>query len=136
MDDSVRVKVIDINGGLEQVVDEIVSCKRIVSSSLHGIIASHAYGVPAARIKFSDRLVGDGFKFRDYWESVGVPNVRAVDVTGETSVKDLVEIRSPLTKTLDIATLIDCCPFMTDDRRHAVSQLMQSNFKMADIVDA
>ncbi|WP_165585414.1 polysaccharide pyruvyl transferase family protein [Roseococcus sp. SYP-B2431] len=38
---------IDITGEINSVVDAILSCRMIVSSSLHGIIAAHAYGVPA-----------------------------------------------------------------------------------------
>lgn len=54
------------------VVDRIRACRRIVSSSLHGIIIAHAYGIPAAWVKLSDRLDGDGTKFADYAMSVHV----------------------------------------------------------------
>lgn len=32
-------------------VDELCSCKKIISSSLHGIILAEAYGIPAVFIK-------------------------------------------------------------------------------------
>ena len=54
------------------VVDQIRACRSILSSSLHGIIVAHAYGIPAAWVRFSDRLDGDDVKFRDYAASVGV----------------------------------------------------------------
>lgn len=47
-------------------------CKRVVSSSLHGIIAAHAYGIPAAWARFSTQLAGDGIKFHDHARSVGL----------------------------------------------------------------
>ena len=56
----------------KEVVRQITSCKKIISSSLHGIIAAHAYGIPAAWVPFSDRLNGDGIKFRDHYASVGL----------------------------------------------------------------
>lgn len=55
-----------------EVVHEIRQCSAIVSSSLHGIIVAHAFGVPAAWVRWSGRLTGDDVKFRDYALSVGV----------------------------------------------------------------
>lgn len=57
---------------VETVLKRLWACKRIVSSSLHGIIAAHAYGIPAAWIKASDRLTGDDTKFHDHARAVGL----------------------------------------------------------------
>jgi len=53
-------------------IDRICECERIVTSSLHGLIIAHAYGVPARWMKVSDRVFGNGLKFRDYLLSVGM----------------------------------------------------------------
>lgn len=53
------------------VVDRIRECRMIASSSLHGIIVAHAYGIPAGWLRLSDGLDGDDSKFRDYAEAVG-----------------------------------------------------------------
>jgi hypothetical protein len=57
------------------VLRKMWACKRIVSSSLHGIIAAHAYGIPAAWVQLSDKLMGDGTKFHDHAMSVGLPQM-------------------------------------------------------------
>jgi len=56
---------------VESVIDEIVSCQYILSTSLHGIIVSHAYGVPALWIE-KGNIDTDGIKFKDYLSSVGI----------------------------------------------------------------
>lgn len=52
-------------------LDEITQCRSIAASSLHGIITAHAYGIPAALLKF-DMLKGDGTKFLDHYQALGI----------------------------------------------------------------
>ncbi|HIT95900.1 MAG TPA: polysaccharide pyruvyl transferase family protein [Candidatus Aphodousia faecavium] len=55
---------------IEKFIDELLSCKRIFSSSLHGIIVAQAYGVPAQWITFNNRPLNNkynDFKFNDYF---------------------------------------------------------------------
>jgi len=66
-------KIIDVvNENPIEVAREITKCKKIMSSSLHGIICAHAYGIPAAYIITGKKLHGDGSKFLDYFASVGL----------------------------------------------------------------
>ena len=55
---------------------QITSCEKIISSSLHGIICAHAYGIPAAHVSFA-KLHGDGSKFEDYYASVNAPHKKS-----------------------------------------------------------
>lgn len=72
------VKVIDVlragYEGIESFIDELCQCERILSSSLHGLIVSHAYGIPAQWFTVSDAaggVPGDGTKYSDYHLSIG-----------------------------------------------------------------
>jgi tetratricopeptide (TPR) repeat protein len=73
------VKVISVMragyDGIEQFIDEIAECEAILTTSLHGLIVSHAYGIPARWCEVPDSehaLPGDGTKFHDYMLSVGI----------------------------------------------------------------
>lgn len=64
-------KITDVCDEPKRVIDEICSCSVIVSSSLHGLIISDAYGIPNVRLVFDEALSGGDFKFRDYFEAIG-----------------------------------------------------------------
>jgi pyruvyltransferase len=108
------VRVIDVRHSLERVVDEIAACSVTVSSSLHGIIVSHAYGVPCVWTRLSDRLSGDGIKFRDYFASAGIANQSAIDLRGRTDPGRLRELASASVPP-DLGPLAErllaACPF-------------------------
>ena len=66
-----EVKVINLLGDdIEEITKEILSCEYTLSSSLHGIIVSHAYGIPSVWVRFSEKLSGDDVKFEDYFLSI------------------------------------------------------------------
>jgi len=51
---------------------EITECRCVLSSSLHGIITAHAYGIPAAHIDLGIHIKGDGVKFEDHYDALGL----------------------------------------------------------------
>jgi len=61
---------IDVRGGIEYVLREASKCERIISNSLHGIILSDALGIEN-KWEMSDKVLGKGFKFRDYASALG-----------------------------------------------------------------
>lgn len=73
---SESILIIDIQKNPKDVICQILSCKRIVSSSLHGIVAAEAYGIPARMAKWSDKIRGGRLKFDDYFLGTG-RNVQA-----------------------------------------------------------
>ena len=61
-----------------KVVAEIGACRRIVTSSLHGMVVADAFGIPR-RVEISNVLrtetEGGDFKFRDYSLAIHSPFV-------------------------------------------------------------
>ena len=53
----------------EKVIDEIKKCRVIISSSLHGLIVSDAFGIPNRHMVVTEKVEGGTFKFRDYYSA-------------------------------------------------------------------
>ena len=71
--DEEDINVIDMMTlDVEEVTKQITQCRYTISSSLHGLIVSHAYNIPSVWVEFLGKLFGDGIKFLDYFESVGL----------------------------------------------------------------
>lgn len=105
------VKIIDILSGVHSVVDEILSCEMIISSSLHGIIAADAYGVPNKWVEFSDKVGGGGFKFRDYFKSVGRKDRQSIRIDGHKMLKNIYPEMQEVDLHIDLDLLLSSCPF-------------------------
>lgn len=110
-----NVRVVDVRGSVSQVVAGIRSCRATVSSSLHGLIVSHIYGLPSAWVKFTGLLKGDDVKFHDYYLAGGVSEPpAAVVLSGGEATADLVALaRSGAVPDNDALKqrLVDACPF-------------------------
>lgn len=63
--------LIDIEAGVQQVIDAVCLCENILSSSLHGIIIADSLGIPSHPVKPSAKVSGNGFKFVDYYSTFG-----------------------------------------------------------------
>jgi len=72
-----RATVIDIGGDPREVINAIGSCRKIVSSALHGIIVADAFGIPRRAEVFpamrSNPNEGAFFKWDDWASSIGQP---------------------------------------------------------------
>lgn len=67
-----NAKIINVFDDVGTVFDDIASCRRILSSSLHGVIVADAFDVPNMAVKFGDtRNRNDEGKFRVYGSSIG-----------------------------------------------------------------
>jgi pyruvyltransferase len=66
------ISVIDVQQKPLAVFKEIDECECILSSSLHGIIVADSFGIPNGWILLSDKVIGKGFKFYDYYSAIGI----------------------------------------------------------------
>lgn len=111
------VKIIDLGTrDVESVLNDILSCRRIITSSLHGLIIADAYDIPSAWLS-SPSPKGREFKFYDYFLSVD--KVRHADVfdmaAGVLTVATLdAAFRfDDRAISFDQDALLDACPFLT-----------------------
>ena len=105
------VLIIDIEDKIKNVVKNILRCEKIVSSSLHGIIVADAYKIPSVWAKFSEGVIGKGFKFRDYFASVGRKDKKPLVMTGKTTIKDIENQFYDYEIKIDLKKLWRACPF-------------------------
>lgn len=61
--------IIDVGIGIEEFVNQINNCKRIISSSMHGLILSDTYNIPNLWLSMSNKISGGTFKFLDYYST-------------------------------------------------------------------
>jgi len=109
------------------VIEQICLCKKIVSSSLHGIIVSHTYNIPALWCLFSDKVYGDGIKYYDYFSSVDIEYYNGLSLELNSSDTFINNINSlferyknqslPATETIDkiCDELLLVAPFKVKD---------------------
>lgn len=64
-------KFIDVQADWKTIVAEVLSCAKIVTSSLHGIICAEAYGIPVVWMRYSNKIIGGEFKFQDHFLGTG-----------------------------------------------------------------
>lgn len=78
-----RICVIKLRDwSVEKVVRQILACKKTVSSSLHGLIVSDAYGIPNKWVKFDNKICGDDTKYYDYFASVSRVDRKPINCMG------------------------------------------------------
>lgn len=67
-----NAKLINVKDDPITVLTQIAQCRCVLSSSLHGLIAADSFHIPNLHIVFSDRPLGDGYKFDDYYSAYDV----------------------------------------------------------------
>lgn len=111
-----EIIIINLLDPIEKVLEDINSCERTISSSLHGIIVSHSYSIPCMFVKFSEKLWSDNIKFEDYFMSVGLEFYYPYDYSEKIPSKEYIikKIDSDHSKKpiINYNEILDCCPFL------------------------
>lgn len=96
------------------VIEQIARCRAVISSSLHGLIVADSLDIPNMHLVFSDRPLGDGYKFDDYYSAYGVEHV----------MRDLRSQAAPAPEEIQAAYLIT--PAMVEEKK----RLMRESFPL------
>ena len=94
-------------GALKDKIDEILACKRIVSTSLHGMVIAESYGIPC--LYFSPNGSEGGLGFSDL-DPNGRTDLRIVDLyqgIGKSGISTYNQPRGIATDWQDVVDTID-----------------------------
>jgi len=107
------VRLIDVTQPVEKVAAAIASCEATISSSLHGLIVSHAYGVPSMWCKSVEPIHGDDSKFYDHYGAleVGPPEVAPTSVWRDHATVRVLDYASAPSISRCVNDLVATCPF-------------------------
>lgn len=109
--ESADITVINSMGPVEYIIDRICECETIAASTLHGFIAAVAYAIPCLLVKFSDKMVGDGFKYRDFYTCLDLPFIMLDLRKVVIDTDELIKQSRVHNLTVNVDDLLDCCPF-------------------------
>ena len=120
-----RVHLIKMKGygSWTDLIDEILSCKYIVSESLHGLIMAESYGIPNLWCNIT--LNKYEVKFHDYFLSIGLDRCNPFPIREGTLVENLLSVLKFYKKGngIDIDKLIAVCPFeFKQDKKDTIKE--------------
>jgi hypothetical protein len=102
---------LDVHLDPQHFIERMTMCDTIVSSSLHGLIFAEALGIPNLWVEFSDQVVGEGFKFRDWFSLAETPQNEPVRPTSEHTIEGLASRGILHGMQIDEEYLIECFPY-------------------------
>lgn len=112
--------IIDIECGINynKFIDDINKCKYIISSSLHGVIMGILYKKKTIFLKFSNKVIGNYFKFNDFFLSINV-NYEHKFIYDENILNNVINIDyNNLTNLTNLGKkLIQLIPFIDEKRK-------------------
>lgn len=114
--DNKDILIIDVkNPNHFEFIDLLYSCEKIASSSLHGLIVADAYNIPSLWIELSDKVKGNGFKFLDYFESVGRTEKESFILNENTTFEIIIKQFYEYEIKIDLDKLINSFPYRNNN---------------------
>jgi len=105
------IKIIDICSGNKEFINQLLEVEKVVSSSLHGLIAADAYNIPNSKVNISNRLFGGQFKFNDYYLSTERSIDLGLQLTKETSLNEIQKLKFNTKIKIDLEKLLAHAPW-------------------------
>ncbi|HRS26010.1 MAG TPA: polysaccharide pyruvyl transferase family protein [Methanofastidiosum sp.] len=91
--DNLNAFVINLSKPIEEVIRDILSCERIYSESLHGLVCAEVFGIPVVLKTFWNHKFDFEWKFEDYYLSTDRKIVRSFEEWEKPRV-DMEKIKS------------------------------------------
>lgn len=123
--------IIDLSEEPTEVLKKIASCETIMSTSLHGLIFADSFGVPSMWCEFTDKVIGNGYKFRDYYSAYGL-TAEPFDLHSEKlptvdDIKNNYKVKySDIIKKQE--QLIKCFPYQNKRTRALIKSIRHGGF--------
>ena len=110
-----KLKIISVDLEIENFVTEVLKCKYTISSSLHGVIISHSYGVQSLPFNLEETgLNGTFFKFEDYYSIFDLqfkPYFKN-DILNSKNIINLIKNYNQPKFPINTDKLYNSCPFL------------------------
>jgi len=105
------IKIINITAGVYEFIDQLKECDLILSSSLHGLIAADAYGIPNHRVKLSSLIHGGDFKYLDHYASVKRDHYTPLQLTDSTTQEEIDSLKFEVGDISEIDKILENAPW-------------------------
>lgn len=118
--------IIDLTGEPQNVLEQIASCECVISTSLHGLIIADGFNIPSKWCKMTDKILGNGYKYKDYYSAYGITE-NAFDLSGGDfpkieEIKSNYKIKKEDVKNIQI-NLIKSFPYQNKYTRQLLKTL-------------
>jgi pyruvyltransferase len=134
------VKIIDVTEPIQNVINNILACEMTISSSLHGIIVSHAYNVKCMWIQITNKIGGGNFKYRDYYGSLKFDNYNEIlpyiyteQISTNETIKLINDYPNPIFP-INTKSIMELCPFI-DINKSSLTNLYNLNVDISSTIN-